>query len=313
MNTRLVKILLLALAIAGCTGKPASEKKGTISISGAFALYPMAVKWADEYRKLHPDITIDVSAGGAGKGITDALSGMVDIGMVSRSVSQEEILKGAWFVAVTKDGVLPTVNSKNPELAMLLQKGLTKKQFLDIFVTAKISDWGTLTAGSSKEKINVYTRSDACGAAEMWAKYLGYKQEDLAGTGVFGDPGIADAIKKDANGIGFNNVIYVYDISSKKKYDGLEIVPIDLNEDGAIDATEKFYGSLDDIIKAIKENRYPSPPARDLFFVSNGKPKNELVTDFLKWILTDGQKFVTEGGYVQMPEEKIKEELSKLN
>ena len=56
------------------------DLQGTISISGAFALYPMAVKWADEFKKLHPKVTFNVSAGGAGKGITDALSGLVDIG-----------------------------------------------------------------------------------------------------------------------------------------------------------------------------------------------------------------------------------------
>ena len=39
---------------------------GTISISGAFALYPLTVKWADEYMKLYPNVKIDVSAGGAG-------------------------------------------------------------------------------------------------------------------------------------------------------------------------------------------------------------------------------------------------------
>ena len=50
---------------------------------------------------------------------------------------------------------------------------------------------GTAVAvGQSKEKINVYTRSDACGAAEMWAKYMGKKQEDLKGIGIYGDPGM---------------------------------------------------------------------------------------------------------------------------
>jgi len=43
----------------------------------------MASKWAEEYTKLYPNIKIDISAGGAGKGITDVLSGMVDIAMVS--------------------------------------------------------------------------------------------------------------------------------------------------------------------------------------------------------------------------------------
>ena len=59
--------------------------EGRLSFSGAFALYPMAVKWSEEFKKVHPDVKIDISAGGAGKGMTDVLNNMVDIGMVSRS------------------------------------------------------------------------------------------------------------------------------------------------------------------------------------------------------------------------------------
>ena len=62
------------------------KKSGQISISGAFALYPMVIRWADEYKKINPGVRFDISAGGAGKGISDALNGMVEIGMVSREI-----------------------------------------------------------------------------------------------------------------------------------------------------------------------------------------------------------------------------------
>jgi len=141
---------------------------------------------------------------------------------------------------------------------------------------------------------------------------MGKKQEDIKGTGVFGDPGMADAIRKDINSIGYNNIIYIYDINTKKKHEGLEIIPFDINENGVIDADENFYNTIDDIDKAIKEGKYPSPPARDLYFVSKGKPLNKATSDFLKWILTEGQKFVKEGGYVELQKENINSELKKL-
>src|SRR5664279_1791858 len=97
-------LLLIAMAfiivLSGCKGKKTSSNgklEGTISISGAFALYPLAVKWADEFKKIHPGVKIDISAGGAGKGMTDVLSGMVDLGMLSREVNKAETSKGAWL------------------------------------------------------------------------------------------------------------------------------------------------------------------------------------------------------------------------
>ena len=69
---------------------------GTISISGAWALYPMVLKWAEEFKKIHPKVKIDVQAGGAGKGMADVLAGMADFGMVSRDIHPEEVKKGAF-------------------------------------------------------------------------------------------------------------------------------------------------------------------------------------------------------------------------
>lgn len=287
--------------------------KGKISISGAFALYPLTVMWAEEFNKLHPKVRVDISAGGAGKGMTDALSKMVDLGMFSRSISQAEKDLGCWWVAVAKDAVLPTIHSENPALKDLLRTGITREQFQEIFLGQGGSKWHSLSTVSTCEKINVYTRSDACGAAQMWAEYLGSDQESLQGIGVFGDPGMADAVKKDPCGMGYNNLIYIFDMGTRKPYDGLEVIPIDLNGNGNIEPDEDCYTSLDDVMKAIAEDRYPSPPARELYFVAKGKPENRAVIEFIRWILTEGQQYVHHAGYVNLNEEKVSQEIEKLS
>jgi phosphate transport system substrate-binding protein len=318
-NTGLLFLAAVILTAYSCG--PGSDKKdtdktelkGSISISGAFALYPLAQKWAEEFCKIYPNVKIDISAGGAGKGMTDALSELVNLGMVSREISQEEIDKGAWFVPVTKDAVVPVINENNPVLQELMNTGLTKEKLQEIYLDGTITNWGTATGKTTiTEKINVYTRSDACGAADVWAKYLGEKQEDLLGTAVHGDPGITEAVKNDKLGIGFNNIGYAYDATTKYVTAGIKILPIDFNGNGKIDDNEYFYQKKDSIVKAIIDGRFPSPPARDLYFVCKGKPENEIVTAFLKWVLTDGQKYVSEAGYINLTDEKIATALEKL-
>ncbi len=157
--------MLLAFFTLGCIGS--EQPKGTIRISGAWALYPMVVKWAEEYQKVYPGVKIDVSAGGAGKGMTDALSSLVDIGMVSRDIYPQEVEKGAFGIPVVKDAVFVAVSEKNPVLGDLLSKGVKKQTFVDIYITGKITTWGEVVGRPEiKDKIEVYTRSDACGAAE---------------------------------------------------------------------------------------------------------------------------------------------------
>jgi len=304
-------ILLTAIHTTFSFGQ--EKLKGQISISGAFALYPMAIKWSEEFRKIHPDVRIDISAGGAGKGIADALNDMVEIGMVSREISTEELKKGAFPIAVTKDAVVAVVSEQNPILKDILAKGLKKEVGNNIWITGKTKGWSQAFAAKSTSPIHVYTRSDACGAAEMWAKFFGKKQEDLLGVGVFGDPGLAQAVKKDPLGIGFNNIGYAYDAATKKQIKGLRVVPLDLNSNGKIDADENFYDSMNYLIAAIASGKYPSPPARELYFVTKGNPKNNRVlTEFIRWVLTDGQKYVHEAGYIALPKEKIAAEQKKI-
>ncbi len=290
-----------------------TKLEGHIAISGAFALYPIAVKWAEEFKKIHPVVKIDISAGGAGKGMTDVLNNMVDIGMVSREIYPEEVKKNAFTIAVTKDAVVPVVSALNPNIKEILSKGLKKESTVNLWVTGKFKTWKQAFGIKTNVPVHVYTRSDACGAAEIWAKYLGKKQEDLLGSGVFGDPGLALAVKKDALGIGFNNIGYVYDGKTKKQIAGIKVVPLDLNKNGKIDTEENFYNTMDELINAISSGKYPSPPARELFFVTKGKPKNKIVIEFLKWVLTDGQQYVYESGYIKLSKEKTDAELKRIN
>ena len=161
-------------------------------------------------------------------------------------------------------------------------------------------------------EIHVYTRSDACGAAQTWAKYLGnYTQEDLLGVAVYGDPGLAEAVRKDPLGIGYNNINYAYDMETEQPVEGIVVIPLDLNENGQVDEHENFYHTRAEIVEAIATGAYPSPPARDLHLVTKDKFTG-VTKEFVKWILTDGQQYVSETGYIQLPEGRLAEELKKL-
>ncbi|MHB8133157.1 MAG: substrate-binding domain-containing protein [Anaerolineaceae bacterium] len=285
---------------------------GVITISGAFALYPLMTRWAEEYAKLYPDIQFDVSAGGAGKGMTDAISGAVDIGMVSREIKPEEEAQGAYWASVTKDAVFPVVNASNPVLSDLLSKGVTQEQLIKIYITAEITTWGQLVGKPEiTDEIHVYTRSDAAGAPEMWAKFLGNKlQEDLLGIGVNADPGVLQAVISDPLGIGYNNLGYAYDASTDLPAVGAIVLPIDINANGTADPME-LLETKTEAIEAVATNQYPSPPARPLNLVTKGKPTG-ITQAFILWIITDGQKYVSEAGYVALTPDILAESLKKI-
>ncbi|MDD5435674.1 MAG: substrate-binding domain-containing protein [Nitrospira sp.] len=344
MKGNIIVILLIAVLmgalLSGCVGKPKTEVQstptaavtttpassgvtaaqtavstkeleGTISLSGAWALYPMAVRWGEEFQKLHPKVKVEVSAGGAGKGMADAIGGLVDIGMVSRDVDKSEIEKGAYPIGVTKDAVVAVINEKNPVLNDLLSKGIKRKTFVDIYINGTVKTWGEVVGKPEiKQDIHLYTRSDAAGAPEIWAKYLGKKQESLKGTGVYGDPGLLAAVQKDPLGIGYNNYNYAFDMKTGLPVPGVKIISFDLNENGIIDPDEDI-STKDKTVAAIKKGVFPHPPARVELFVTKGKPKG-VTSEFIRWVLTDGQKFVDEVGYIELSRDYLDGELKKV-
>jgi phosphate transport system substrate-binding protein len=323
IKRRCAACLVAALLLGACAGKTARDAQvatgaatgddltGEVRLSGAFALYPMAVRWVEEFRKLHPHVRFDVSGGGAGKGMTDALAGVVDIGMVSREVYPEETAKGAVAFAAVKDAVVATINAHHPDLHLLLATGL-KKDVARRLWSKEFKTWGEALGIESRIPLHVFTRSDACGAGATFAAWFGYKQEQLRATAIFGDPGVADAVRKDKAGIGYNNIGYVYDRKTRQPFPGLAVLPLDVNDNGRIDPEEDFYRSVDSLTDAINDGRYPSPPARDLYLVTGGKPLKPEVTAFLEYVLSDGQAYAEDTGYIPLEAEKLIEERAKL-
>ncbi len=302
--------VITAILISGCASQ--KRKENTITLSGAFAIYPLVVKWAEEYKKANPEVRFNISGGGAGKGMADALAGAVDLGMFSREISDEEKARGVWWTGLTIDAVIPTISSQNPYLAEIKQQGLSRADFKAIFIEKKVDNWSDILNIQEKAAITIYTRSDACGAAETWAKYLEGHQEDLAGIGIYSDPGMADAVAKDKFGLGFNNTAFAYDINTGRKRPGMEIIPIDLNNNGTIEPEEDFYETFEKVLRAVDNGIYPSPPARELYFVAKEKPQKKAVSDFIRWCLTEGQQYVKEAGYVPITDEKIQLYLQAL-
>ncbi len=311
----LVALFSLAACVAPSAEAPAasSEEVTTVSVSGAFALFPLMTLWAEEYNKINPNLQFDVQAGGAGKGMTDMLSGAADIAMLSREPRQAELDEGSFLVAVTIDSVIGTFNANNPYAAELLTQGISAEEANAIWITQTVTTWGDLLGIAATDPINVYTRSDSAGAAEMWALFAGGQtQEDLKGTAVNSDPGLAEAVRQDPLGVGFNNVGFTYDPVSGEPNEGLAIIPIDLDGDGVLSEEENFYGTRDEFTQAVAEGKYPFPPARILYLVTKGPPSPALA-EFYRWVLTDGQAFVQSAGYVKLTDQQLQDALALVS
>ena len=276
---------------------------GSITISGAWAIYPTAVAWAEAFQKKHPGVRIDISAGGAGKGAADTIVGLADIGMVSRDPDPAELQKDILAVYILKDAIFPVISEKNFYLKELSEKGIKRQTLTDIYIAGTTKRWGQIIVptiwpqrqivGTKADKpIHVYTRSDSSGAAASWAAYLGKKQEGLRGVGVYGDPGLLDAVQRDPVGIGYSNFGFVF-TREGPVLPGLKVVAIDANENGKADPDE-ICETRARAVTAIAAGRYPATRKNYFFIRKNAAP---LVGEFIRFVLSEeGARIVDEVG-----------------
>jgi len=274
-----------------------SELKGSFSISGAYALYPLISRLANEFMVTHPGVSIEVTKIGTGEGITSLLSGKCQLAMISRPLTDEEIGAGIWVIPVAKDGVAPIVNQKNPSIEKIIDMGLSPDEFMHVFSSDKQMTWGEILGTDSKDKITVYTRADESGAAEIWAGFIYKKPSDLLGIGVTGDDEMIKNIQENPLAIGFCNFSYAFDASTGERIKDIQIVPSDLDFDNKIDRVEAPFINLEEAHRSLWLGFYPDQLCRELTLGSVGKPSDPAIIEFLYYVLGEGQTSVNKVGF----------------
>lgn len=317
-----LEYILIVVIMLGCKSEPKKELntdpvpkelKGSISISGADALYPLMKIWAEEFSVDNPNLKITVSNVGSEKGLDALLSGHADLAMVSRNLTPEEEAKGLWYLVVSKEGIIPIINEKNPYLQKIQSQGIDRMTLIELFTTNNKVHWGNIFGITNNDPVKKFIRSDFSDTAEVWSEYLGVDQKDLIGMPLTSDELIIEAVSQEPLSLSFCNAHSAYNLKKGEIRKGIKILPIDFNCNGKIDSKERFYKNLCMMQRAAYLGKYPSHLCRELYLVSIGKPLNQATLEFLKWIYTRGQKLAAKAGYAEIRNCQVKELINHLN
>lgn len=287
-----------------------AETKGTLTISGAFAVYPLIADLSYRFQQSHPGIIIHVIPGSSGKGATDLSFNLTDIGLYSKRSTG--LKNDKWYIKIARDAVVPIINPLHPDHKNIITKGLDKQSLGLIFSDTKELKWNQINGSKSNHQITVFNRSDACGATEIWTSFLEIDKTQLNGIGVYGDPGMVFSVSENPFAIGYVNLRYAYNTDTRKTTDRISVVPVDFDSDGILENNECFYETLDGVIQAINLGWVPSPPLRNLYLVTKQKPTDPLRIIFLEWLLTEGQAYIETNGYACLDTTTLIEELKKI-
>jgi len=166
---RVLSVMFVSLGVLGfaaCNnGNPPSNSDGKLSgkltLTGSSTVAPLATEIARRFESLHPDVRIDVQAGGSGKGIADARTGQADIGMASRELKSGEDDITAHQIAA--DGVGLIVHESNPIEA------LTAAQLIAIY-TDQVNNWNDV--GGPDLPIHVIHKAEGRATLEVFLNHF---------------------------------------------------------------------------------------------------------------------------------------------
>src|SRR5712691_6856977 len=323
--------VLCAMTVTDTKMFAAAADPVLINGAGATFPYPIYSKWFDAYRKLFPTIAFNYQSIGSGGGINQVTQGTVDFGATDGPMNDQQIKD---FQAKRGSQILHFPTVLGADVASYNVPGVTQElnftaEALAGIFLGKITKWNDpeLTKANPGVKLPandvvVVHRSDGSGTTYVWVDYLSkispeWKTKVGVGTSVNwpvglggkGNEGVSGLVKQTPNSIGYVELIYA--IQNKMGYGRVRnsagaFVKADLASVTAAAAgaskqmPEDFRVS---ITNADGKEAYPISSFTWLLIPSKiaDPAKKKAITDFIQWMLGDGQNMVEAPAYARLP------------
>ena len=336
MRTMTRTLAALAVTVVCVAGVAAQ----TIRITGAGATFPYPIysKWFDEYHKLHPNVEINYQSIGSGGGILQLTNQTVFFGATDGPMTSDQLLAapgkvlhfptvlGADVPVYNLPGVTAELKFTGPLLADMFLGKITKWNDPAI---AKLNPGVTLP----NTDVTIVHRSDGSGTTYIWVDYLAkvspewMKRVGVAssvkwpvGVGGKGNEGVSGLVSQTPGSLGYVELIYA--LQNKIAYGSVQNMagefvrasPASVTA-AAAEAVARMPADFRvSITNAPGKGAYPVSSFTWLLFYENPKDKAQakVMVDFVKWMLSDGQKFAAALGYAPLPDPIVKLELAAL-
>jgi phosphate transport system substrate-binding protein len=333
---------VVVLVAAACSSQPQpsnseAQPGGSAQINGAGATFPNPIysKWFSEHNKLHPDVRINYQPIGSGGGIRQLSSRTVFFGASDMPMTDEQLKNAAGpvlHVPTVLGAVVPVYNlEEGPDLKF------TGPVLANIFL-GRITKWNDpaivqLNPGVKLPAldITVVHRSEGSGTTFIFVDYLAKLSPEFqktvgvnsavnwpVGIGGKGNEGVSGLVSQTPGAIGYVELIYA--LQNKIAFGSLQNAMGEFVKASPDSVKKAAAGATvpDDfrvsITNAPGAGAYPMSSFTWLLFYQDpaDKAQARVMNEFVKWALTDGQRFATELGYAPLPQNVAAKALAAL-
>jgi glycine cleavage system H lipoate-binding protein/ABC-type phosphate transport system substrate-binding protein len=267
----------------------------SIRVVSAPELLTLSQKWAAEYNRLNPDAKIKIVLAD-GKIPEASLFKEGVIGFVPDNYLTPAENESAWKMIIGRDIIVPVMNASNPFLTEISDHGISAGSLKMFLSDPGSRTWGTLLGADQKDKATFYMLNDPSVTGNLSL----FLEKDIVieeAASVGNSDELIAALRKDAFAIGFCRLASILDADRQAFAENIRLIPVDRNNNGTLDYNEKIYEDFTAFSRGIWIGKYPRSLVTNIYSVSGIQPTGVKETAFLKWVLSDGQKYLGSNGY----------------
>lgn len=285
-----------------------NSKEGSITVLCSPDLYNLTNRWVEEYSKMHQDLKIKVLKIDHNSVDKDNSSGF-NVSLVSESSLYLIEKPTNLSLIIGRDILVPVMNTNNPLKDEIFAQGISSGKLAGVFKSRGDQDWGSLLNIESNFPIHYYkvANDEINPAVEKFLKINGIAIE---GMNVANIQEVITSVQKDIYSIAFCRVTDVINPMNNKVLESITLLPIDKNGNGKMDSFEQIYNDLNTFSRGVWIGKHAKELISNIYAVSNKNVENGIGKEFIKWILTDGQQFLSSDGYSEL---MLSERQSKLD
>jgi glycine cleavage system H lipoate-binding protein/ABC-type phosphate transport system substrate-binding protein len=309
-----ISLLLINYSSIYCKGSTKgidSSLFDSLRILSSPDLFNLSAKWVAEYKKINPESGIRIISVPDEK-IADKLASEGNIGFVTNEYYSGLKSQSFWKVVVGRDVIVPVINSKNPLIEEINRKGVSPEALAEFFNYSDSRSWGKLIDVNQNSPVDFYYFKDQSIQSGLM-DFLKTGNIKIRGKEVNNAEEMIAAIQKDPYALGFCKMINIFDLENREMAENISLLPIDRNSNGIIDNNEKIYDDPSAFSRGVYIGKYPKTLISNIYTVSLAQPENLSVVAFLKWVLTDGQKYLFNNGFSDLLLSERQTTVDKLN
>ncbi len=278
-------------------GTTNGNKRDSVKVFASGGLYNLAKSWAEKYNSLHTGQGVAVmSVSDRGRMIAKMKDGEAGL-LTGNEISG--LNPEGWNVLVGKDVIVPVISTGNPLLKDLKEKGVTTASLSGFLGSKDSRSWNVLLKGSGDRKAGLLIAGDAK-VMESIAGFFKIGNDNLSGYGMKTERELVESLKADPLAIGFCRLAGLIDPSTQELASGISLLPIDRNGNGIIDYSEKIYDNANDFMRGVWIGKYPRALVSNIYAVSSSTATDQGDVAFVKWILADGQEYLSDNGFSEL-------------